>query len=147
MDREPPKAEDPLLRREEDAARAEAAAIGGPAPETEGDEAARPLEEAGQGEAEGFEVSERELVEQASHGEARWSPEADTFPQEGPADRPAYVESGREIDPQEFTPEGAADRTAPAYGEPDEIDPTEVTRDPQGGPDDPGEGPGLAAER
>jgi hypothetical protein len=123
MDREPPEAEDPLLRREEDAAAAEGAAVGGPAPETEGDEAARPLEEAGQGEAEGFEQSERELVEHASHGEDRRIPEADVFPQEDPA----------------------ADRAV--YGEADEVDPTEVTRDPREGPDDPGQGPGLAAER
>ena len=119
--------EEPWERREERAAAAEAGRIGGPAPETEGDEAARPLEEAGEGEAEGFEVAERELVEQASHGEQRWTPEEDAFPPEG-----------------EREPATAAD---PAYGEPDEVDPTEVVRDPEEGPDDPGEGPGLASER
>lgn len=124
MDREPPRAEDPLLREEEAAAAAEAGEIGGPAPEPEGDEASRPLEEAGEGEAEGFEQSERELTEQAAHGEGRWDPEADAF-----------------------TPEEDADRASPAYGEPDEVDPTEVVRDPREGPDDPGRGPGLAPER
>jgi hypothetical protein len=124
MDREAPAAEDPLLRREERAAAAEAGAIGGPGPETEGGEAARPLEEAGEGEAEGFEVSERELVEQASHGESRWDPEADAF-----------------------TAEEAADRATQVHGEPDEVDPTEVVRDPREEPEDPGAGPGLAPER
>jgi hypothetical protein len=33
------------------------------------DEAQRPLEEAGQGESEGFELAERELIEHASHGD------------------------------------------------------------------------------
>jgi hypothetical protein len=62
-------------RREEAAAAAEAAAIGGAVtsePKPAGgdpDEAERPLTEAGQGEAEGFEQAERELVEHASHGD------------------------------------------------------------------------------
>ncbi len=109
---------------EEAAAGTDAAEIGGPGADVEGDEASRPVEEAGGGVAEGFEEAERELIEQASHGEDRWSPEADAF-----------------------TPEEEADRASPAYGEPDEVEPTEVTRDPDEGPDDPGEGPGIAAER
>ncbi len=54
---------------------AEAARIGGRVssepPPTEGapDEAERPLAEAGQGESEGFEEAERELIEHASHGD------------------------------------------------------------------------------
>src|SRR5918998_6948158 len=98
---------DETVQREEQAAAAEAAEIGGPAPPAEGDEASRPVEEAGGGEAEGFEQAERELAEQASHGENRWSPEKDAF-----------------------TPEGESDRATAEYGEPDEVDPTEVTRDP-----------------
>jgi hypothetical protein len=145
MDRDAGAAEDPLVRREESAAAAEAARIGGPAPETEGDEANRPVEEAGGGEAEGFEIAERELVEQASHGEQRWSPEADAFPPEGEPDRPGAVSDEAPV--EDLAPEGRGDRVAPAYGEPDEVDPTEVVRDPREGPDDPGEGPGLAAER
>jgi hypothetical protein len=145
MDRDAPPAEDPLLRREESAAAAEAARIGGPGPETDGDEADRPVEEAGGGEAEGFEIAERELAEQASHGDQRWSPEADAFSPEGEPDRPAAA--GDEAAPEDLAPEGRGDRVAPAYGEPDEVDPTEVVRDPREGPDDPGEGPGLAAER
>jgi hypothetical protein len=62
-------------RDQEAAAAAEAASIGGhvrsePSP-ADGvpDEAERPLAEAGQGEAEGFEEAERELVAHASHGD------------------------------------------------------------------------------
>jgi hypothetical protein len=57
------------------------------------------VEEAGGGEAEGFEQSERELVEEASHGEHRWDPEADAFP-----------------------PEEESDRASAEYAEPDEVD-------------------------
>lgn len=116
--------EDPLLRREEGAAASEAGAIGGSAPDYEGDEEARPLEEAGQGEAEGFEQSERELIEAAQHGEGRRSPELD-----------------------EFSPEEESDRATAVYGEPDEVDPTEVVRDPREDAEDPGAGPGIAADR
>jgi hypothetical protein len=145
MDREPPRAEDPLLRREERAAAAEAGRIGGPAPDTEGDEADRPVEEAGGGEAEGFETAERELVEQASHGENRWTPEEDAFTPEGERDRPAAADDDAPL--EDLAPDARGDRAAQVHGEPDEVDPTEVVRDPKEGPDDPGEGPGLASER
>jgi hypothetical protein len=61
-------------REEAEKAGAEAARIGGPGSEpvdSEGapDEAQRPLAEAGQGEAEGFEQAERDLIEHASHGD------------------------------------------------------------------------------
>jgi hypothetical protein len=124
MDYELEPSEDPLERREERAAAAEAAAIGGPAPDYKGDEESRPLEEGGEGVAEGFEESERELIEQASHGDQRYSPEADAA-----------------------SPEEESDRATSVYAEPDEVDPTEVVRDPREERDDPGEGPGLAAER
>jgi hypothetical protein len=116
--------EDPLLRQEESAAAAEAGSIGGREPEYEGDEADRPLEEAGEGEAEGFEVAERDLGETASHGDNRYSPEADEIPLD---------EESEGVDP--------------VYGEPDEVDPTEVVRDPREGADDPGSGTPLAPDR
>jgi hypothetical protein len=60
-------------REQAERAAAEAAAIGGETSsdpdEDRLDEAQRPLAEAGQGESEGFEESERELVEHASHGD------------------------------------------------------------------------------
>lgn len=66
-------APDPAQEEAERAAD-EAARIGGsPASQPEGphglDEAQRPLQEAGQGEAEGFEQAEQDLIEHASHGD------------------------------------------------------------------------------
>lgn len=122
--------EDPLVRSEEDAAAAEAAHIGGDPPRYDDEEAlpadeeARPLIEGGEGVAEGFETAERDLRETATHGENRYDPELHDFGDE----------------------ESAGDGDA-VPGEPDEIDVTEVVRDPREGPDDPGEGPGIAADR
>jgi len=118
-----------FVSEEEEAAAAEAARIGGRRPDydvdDEGDdESRRPMEEAGQGEAEGFELAEHDLIEEASHGEERRSPELDAFAGE--------VES---------------DEAGAVYGEPDQVDPTEVVRDPDEDEDDPGAGPGLAADR
>jgi hypothetical protein len=64
---------DPAAEEAEKAA-AEAANIGGsptsePDPTEGRDEAQRPLEEAGQGEAEGFEQAEQDLIEHATHGD------------------------------------------------------------------------------
>lgn len=72
-----PDPESPYERAQEEAAAAEAGAIGGrvsdePPPEAAAeldDPAQRPLTEAGQGEAEGFEQSERELIKHATHGD------------------------------------------------------------------------------
>jgi hypothetical protein len=110
-------------RREEDAAAAEAGAIGGESGQEERDPAERPVAEGGGGEAEGFEEAEEALIESAQHGE--------------------------EVDPttQAGAPEAEAERAGASYGEPDEEDVTEVVRDPEEGPDDPGEGPGIASER
>ena len=62
-------AQDDAAERETDAAGREAAGIGGPHPRSDTDEAHRPLEEAGEGEAEGFEMAESDLQEHATHGE------------------------------------------------------------------------------
>ena len=75
MDYDLEPSEDPLERRAESEAAAQAGAIGGPAPDYAGDEEDRALEEGGEGVAEGFEESERELIEAASHGDARFVPE------------------------------------------------------------------------
>ena len=60
------------VNREEAAAAREAGSIGGPDPYAGTDVAPeeRPLVEAGQGEAEGFEEAEAQLRENAEHGEA-----------------------------------------------------------------------------
>jgi len=87
--------EDPdFATREERAAAAEAAAIGGGVPDTGGvftgeqvDEALRPVYEAGGGEQEGFELAERDLVRNASHDDGAAFPEHDRFTPEREADR------------------------------------------------------------
>jgi hypothetical protein len=84
----------------------------------------RPVEEAGGGEAEGFEQAEAELVEQAENPDEHRSPERDAF-----------------------TGEKEADRSTASYSEPDEVNSTEVTSDPDEDDNDPGAGPGLAPER
>jgi hypothetical protein len=68
--------EDTRAEIETEAAAAEAANIGGdpgPAPVADdgspADEAQRPLAEAGQGESEGVEQAEAELIDHASHGD------------------------------------------------------------------------------
>jgi hypothetical protein len=63
-----------FVAQETDRAAAEAGAIGGRVsselPPSEGvDDAQRPLSEAGEGESEGFELAEQELIEHASHGD------------------------------------------------------------------------------
>jgi len=54
---------------EVEAAAAEARQIGGVAGDEDLDPAERPLAEAGEGEAEGFEDAEAELIDHASHGD------------------------------------------------------------------------------
>ena len=98
-----------FVEHEEELAAEEAASIGGARPDYHTDDAHRALEEAGEGEAEGFEEAEEELIEAASHGENRHSPADDAF-----------------------TPEVESDESGAAYGEPDELDTTE-------GPEDTGE--------
>lgn len=89
-------------RQQEDAAAAEAGAIGGrvtsePDPVDGGpDEASRPLVEAGGGEAEGFEHAEQELIEHASHGDQH-------------AARRAIEDAPDEADDVRATPAGEAD--------------------------------------
>ena len=98
--------QDPLIEDQEQAAAAEAAAIGGdPGADTE-DPAMQPVEEAGGGVAEGFEQAEADLVENASHGDGAGNPEADAIDNE-------HVE---------------AQRSTAEYGEPDELegDPDQV---------------------
>jgi hypothetical protein len=91
---------DPLVQEQEQAAAQEAGNIGGRGGAREdADPAMAPVEEAGGGVAEGFEQSERELIERASHGDERSTPETDAF-----------------------TPEQESDRSTAAYGEADEVE-------------------------
>jgi hypothetical protein len=64
------------------------------------EEAQRPLKEAGQGEAEGFELAEEDLIEHASHQEGEGIPRPDQFegePEEGdPGSSDTYGEADEE---------------------------------------------------
>jgi hypothetical protein len=60
---------DPFEDDEVEAAASEAAGIGGVAGDEDLPPEDRPLVEAGQGEAEGFELAEQDLIEHASHGD------------------------------------------------------------------------------
>lgn len=90
----------------EAAAAAEAGAIGGAQPNPGLPEAERPLAEGGEGEAEGFELAEEQLIESASHGDSAGSPLGDRF-----------------------TPEEAASEGLSSYGEADEEHVSESTED------------------
>lgn len=85
--REAEPAGDPLADEEAEAAAEEAARIGGPAPDDRvQDPAQRPLVESGEGEAEGFELAEQELIENAAHGNQRGFPDRDVGAPEEPTD-------------------------------------------------------------
>ena len=93
---------------EADAAADEAARIGGPAGEEDVPEEQRPVVEGGGGEAEGFERSEKDLVEAASHGD------------------PAP-------DPTEVAGEPEQERSEAEYGEPDRVESSERSEEGQEG--------------
>jgi hypothetical protein len=97
---------DPLIAQQESAAAAEAARIGGIVPPLSEDPALEPLYEAGEGEQEGWEAAEDELVENASHGDGHGDPERDAF-----------------------SPERESDRATAAYGESDALTSTERDED------------------
>jgi hypothetical protein len=73
---------DKLAEREAEEAAAEAGRIGGGVPDDGDDPAQRPLSEAGEGEAEGFELAERALEENAGHGDQHRFPDRDAPPPE-----------------------------------------------------------------
>jgi hypothetical protein len=88
---------DPIAEEEADAAAAEAARIGGPPPDDNVDDPAqRPVVEGGEGEAEGFELAEEELIDRAEHGDQKGFPDSDVPAAEEPTDA-AYGEPDQEI--------------------------------------------------
>jgi hypothetical protein len=96
--------DDPIAEEEAEAAAAEAAEIGGPAPDDPVDDPAqRPVVEGGEGQAEGFELAEAELIDNAAHGDQKRFPNRDASPPEEP--------------------------TNTAFGEPDEAIPQEADRE------------------
>jgi hypothetical protein len=94
---------DDLETRETDAAAAAARRIGGEIPDDGLDPAERPLVEAGEGEAEGFELAERDLIRNASHDDGQALPLEDAF-----------------------TPETESDEAGAEYGEADEEEPPDA---------------------
>jgi hypothetical protein len=68
---------DPIAEEEAEAAAAEAAEIGGAVPDDGIDPADRPLVESGQGQAEGFELAEEQLIDNAAHGDQKRFPNRD----------------------------------------------------------------------
>ena len=116
--------QDPLVQEQVEAAAADAAAIGGDPGTEVSDPEMQAVEEGGGGVAEGFEQAEADLIENASHGDGAGNPERDAIDNE-------HVES---------------QRSTVEYGEPDEVDATEVTSDPDA-EDDPGEGTPIAPDR
>src|SRR3954454_22832877 len=106
---------DRFAEEEAQAAAAEARNIGGrPTRDLEEDmphdPAMDPVYEAGGGEAEGFEMAEEELREHAEHG---------------PAKAEVQIHVREEVDRETEEPDPAV------YGEGDQVDVTEVTRDPR----------------
>jgi hypothetical protein len=100
----PEEERDPIAEEEAEAAASEAAGIGGPAAaDPVEDPAARPLVEAGEGLAEGFELAEAELINNAEHGDQQRFPDRDAGRPEEPIDT--------------------------AFGEPDEAIPQEADQD------------------
>jgi len=94
---QPEEDRDPVAAEEAEAAAAEAARIGGSGGYSDTDDPAkRPLSEAGEGEAEGFELAEEELEEIAEHGDQHRFPDRDAPPPEEPTEA-TYGEPDEEI--------------------------------------------------
>ena len=94
----PEEERDPIAEEEAEAAASEAAEIGGPAPDDPVDDPAqRPLVEGGEGEAEGFELAEAELIDNAEHGDQKRFPNRDAGRPEEPTDTAAFGEADEEI--------------------------------------------------
>ena len=93
--------------KEVDAAARTAGAIGGRAGDENVDPAQRPLQEAGEGEAEGFEVAEEDLVEAAETGLNWVDPVHAAFPAES-EDAPGatYGEADHELSSELVDHEG-----------------------------------------
>lgn len=68
-DRKRKASEEQLVAEQEEAAAAEAAQIGGKAPRDSNDPTQQPLIEAGQGESEGAELTDKQLEESATHSD------------------------------------------------------------------------------
>jgi len=160
------KAAGDLADNETERAAAEAAAIGGGARDPDGppsvdddqhsgDPAFAAVEEAGGGVAEGFELAEGQLVDNIA-GAPDADRTTDGFDLDDPGtdvDDDAAADVEKALDDADPGDAAAAPRDQDArsataqYGEPDQVDVTEVVRDPEEGDDDPGQGPGVSFDR
>jgi hypothetical protein len=83
----PEEARDPIAEEEAEAAAAEAAEIGGPTPDDPVDDPAeRAVVEGGGGQAEGFELAEEQLIDNAAHGDQKRFPNRDAGRPEEPTE-------------------------------------------------------------
>jgi hypothetical protein len=96
--------DDRSVDAEEEAAAAEAGHIGGDPPDyPDDDPSQRPLEEAGEGESEGFELAEEDLIEEASHGDERRSPEVDGWEEgEGAEEADSVYGDADDVEPDDL---------------------------------------------
>jgi hypothetical protein len=85
-------------QNEVDAAARAAGAIGGRAGDEDVDPAQRPLQEAGEGEAEGFELAEEDLIEAAETGLNWVDPVQAAFPAESEDSGATYGDADDEGD-------------------------------------------------
>jgi hypothetical protein len=97
MDSNQEKREKELAEEETEAAAAEAASIGGQVAKDSEDPAEQPLIEAGEGEAEGFELAERDLEDIANHGDQHRFPDNVPSAPEEQGDDAVYGEADEAI--------------------------------------------------
>jgi hypothetical protein len=96
----PEERDEDFVEEEEAEAAQEAAAIGGVREPDTDDPAEEPLVEAGEGEAEGFELAEKDLADIAEHGDEHRFPDGMAQPEE-PQDPDEYGEADEAIPPDE----------------------------------------------
>lgn len=96
----PEERDEAFVEEEEAEAAQEAAAIGGRREPDTDDPARQPLVESGEGEAEGFELAEKDLEDIAEHGDEHRFPGGMSRTEE-PQDPEAYGEPDEPIPPDE----------------------------------------------
>jgi hypothetical protein len=96
----PDERDEEFVEEEEAEAAREAAGVGGTVPPDTDDPAEQPLIEGGEGQAEGFELAEKDLENIAEHGDEKHFPDGLTEPEEA-QDTDAYGEPDEAIPPDE----------------------------------------------
>ena len=92
MSAAPDERDEEFVEEEEAEAAREAAGVGGDVPPDTDDPAEQPLIEGGEGQAEGFELAEKDLEDVAEHGDEHRFPDGLTQPEE-PQDPDEYGEA------------------------------------------------------